>query len=153
MSSVLSGARLIVVAPKVGVGGVGDYSQDLVDAVRPHVGELVEHRTGQPGDDSVAELRRQNAAIREMVATAPGPVLVHTELSGGAVAGFWGTAGLPDEVPVTATIHDPPTRSGGRPAPGSSPDIGCSTTRSTSRCVRCRTAFSAGGCGRRPRSC
>ncbi|MBE7160970.1 MAG: glycosyltransferase [Williamsia herbipolensis] len=108
MASALSGARLVVVAPKVGVGGVGDYSQDVIDAVRPHVGELLEHRTGMPGDDSVADLRRQSAAIREMVATAPGPVLVHTELSGGAVAAFWGTAGLPGDVPVTATIHDPP---------------------------------------------
>lgn len=108
MADPLSGARLIVVAPETGVGGVGDYSQDIIDAVRPHVGELVEHRTGTPGDDSVADLRRRSAEIREMVATAPGPVLVHTELSGGSVAGFWGTAQLPDEVPVTATIHDPP---------------------------------------------
>ena len=105
MASALSGARLVVVAPKVGVGGVGDYSQDVIDAVRPHVGELLEHRTGMPGNDSVADLRRQSAAIGEMVATAPGPVLVHTELSGGAVAAFWGTAGLPDDVPVSATIH------------------------------------------------
>ena len=108
MDGPLARARLVVVAPRMGVGGVGDYSQDVIDAVRPHVGELVEHRTGMPGADSVADLRRQSAAIAETVADAPGPVLVHTELSGGSVAGFWGTAGLAAEVPVTATIHDPP---------------------------------------------
>lgn len=108
MTAALRAARLVVVAPEVGVGGVGDYSQDVVDAVRPHVGELLELRTGMPGEQSVAEVRRHAATIRVMAATAPGPVIVHTELSGGSVVGFWGTAGLPDDIPVTATIHDPP---------------------------------------------
>ncbi|GAA2070719.1 glycosyltransferase [Williamsia deligens] len=108
MSEPLQRARLVVVAPRVGVGGVGDYSQDVIDAVAPFVGEVVEHRTGMPGEDTVADLRRLRTEVARSVEEAPGPVVVHTELSGGAVAGFWGTAGLPRHVPVTATVHDPP---------------------------------------------
>jgi hypothetical protein len=93
----------------VGLGGVGDYAEDFVAAVRPHFADVVEYRHGAPGDDSVADLRRHRAAIRKLVADAPGGrVLVHCELSGGAVVPFWSTANLPDTVPVTATIHDPP---------------------------------------------
>ena len=109
MSTDLSQTRLVYIAPRVGIGGVGDFAEAFVDAVRSHFAEVVEYRHGGPGDDSVSDLRRHSAAIRKLVAEAPGGrVLVHAELSGGAVVPFWATAKLPDHVPVTATIHDPP---------------------------------------------
>jgi glycosyltransferase involved in cell wall biosynthesis len=38
----------------------------------------------------------------------PGRVLVHAELAAGGIAPFWSTAALGRDVPVTATVHDPP---------------------------------------------
>lgn len=108
MGAQLSETRLIYIAPRLGIGGVGDYAEDVVTAVRPHFADVVEYRHSGPGSDSVADLREHSRAIRELVAQAPGPVIVHAELSGGSLVPFWGTAGLPDDVPVTATIHDPP---------------------------------------------
>ena len=53
MAGVLSGSlrdhRLVFVAPDEGQTAVGDYAQDLVEALRPHFGEIAEVRTAGPG--------------------------------------------------------------------------------------------------------
>jgi glycosyltransferase involved in cell wall biosynthesis len=100
--------RLIFVGPADGVTAVGDYSENFINAVRPLVGELTEYRTAGPGDDTVADVRRGRRAVRELVNQGPtGKVLVHAELAAGLMTPFWSVAGL-REVPVTATVHDPP---------------------------------------------
>lgn len=103
----LSDSRLIFIGARKGVGGVGDYAEQFVDAVRPLFGEVVEYRHGGPGDDSVTDLRRHRKAVRQLLTQSTRPTVVHAELSGGAVVPFWAIAGLHD-VPVTATVHDPP---------------------------------------------
>jgi glycosyltransferase involved in cell wall biosynthesis len=108
MASALENYRLVFVAPAEGQTAVGDYSQDFIDAVRPHFGEVAEHRTGGPGSDSLADLRRHRKAVTQLIAQGPpGRVLVHAELSTGVLGTFWSVAGLRG-VPVTATVHDPP---------------------------------------------
>ena len=100
--------RLVFVAPARGKTAVGDYSEDFITPVRQHFGEVVEVRSGSPGDDGVADARRARKAVRDYVASAPGGrVLVHAELAAGGFVPFWSIVGLRD-VPVTATIHDPP---------------------------------------------
>ena len=100
--------RLVFVGPANGKTAVGDYAEDFVSGVRPHFGEVVEVRTGGPGDESLADLRQYRRAVAELVAQGtPGRVLVHAELSTAALAPFWSTARLKD-VPVTGTVHDPP---------------------------------------------
>lgn len=108
MGGALSNHRLVFVAPDEGQTAVGDYAQDLVDALRPHFGEIVEERTAGPGRDTVAEVRRHRARVRQLIADGPpGRTLVHAELSTGVMPTFWAVAGV-SGVPVTATIHDPP---------------------------------------------
>ena len=108
MGATLQDYRLVFVGPANGKTAVGDYAEDFVGSVRPHFGEVVEVRTGGPGDESVADLREYRRAVAAHVAQGPaGRVLVHAELSTGALAPFWSTAGL-KRVPVTGTVHDPP---------------------------------------------
>lgn len=100
--------RLIFVGPAEGKTAVGDYSEDFVNGVRPYFGDVVEVRTGGPGDDTLADLRRLRREVAaHVVAGERGRVLVHAELSTGALAPFWSTAGLRG-APVTGTVHDPP---------------------------------------------
>lgn len=100
--------RLVFVAPDEGQTAVGDYAQDLVEALRPHFGEVVEERTAGPGLDTMADIRRHRTRVRKLVADGPpGRTLVHAELSTGVMPTFWAVAGL-SGLPVTATIHDPP---------------------------------------------
>ncbi len=104
----LTDYRLVFVAPARGKTAVGDYSEDFITPVRQHFGEVLEVRCGSPGEDGVAEAKRARKAVRDYVATAPhGRVLVHAELAAGGFVPFWSIVGLRD-VPVTATIHDPP---------------------------------------------
>jgi glycosyltransferase involved in cell wall biosynthesis len=108
MGATLQDYRLVFVGPANGKTAVGDYAEDFVGSVRPHFGEVVEVRTGGPGDESVADLREYRRAVAAHVAQGPaGRVLVHAELSTAALAPFWSTAGL-KRVPVTGTVHDPP---------------------------------------------
>jgi len=108
MTTALSEYRLVYVGPALHETAVGDYAENLIVGLRPHVGELVEHRTSGPGADSARDLWRHRKAVADLVAAGPpGRVLVHAELAGGGLAPFWSTAGLRG-VPVTATIHDPP---------------------------------------------
>jgi hypothetical protein len=107
MASELHDYRLVFVGPADGRTAVGDYGDDFVKAVRPHVGEIVEVRTGGPLADSVADIRRYRRMVAEAVSQRPGRVLVHAELAAGEAGAFWSIAGLKG-VPVTATHHDPP---------------------------------------------
>jgi glycosyltransferase involved in cell wall biosynthesis len=108
MTTTLSDYRLVFVGPALGQTAVGDYAENLIAALRPHVGELVEHRTLGPGGDSARDLWRHRKAVKELVEHGPpGRVLVHAELAAGGLVPFWSTVGLKG-VPVTATVHDPP---------------------------------------------
>ena len=108
MGTTLRDYRLVFVGPLLGHTAVGDYAEDIVNAVRPHFGEVVEVRTGGPGEDTLGDVRRYRRAVAALVAEAqPDRVLVHAELSTAAISPFWSTAGLRG-VPVTATVHDPP---------------------------------------------
>lgn len=108
MGTTLKDFRLVFVGPMLGRTAVGDYAEDVVTAVSPYFGEVVQVRTNGPGEDSLAEVRRHRKSVAGHVATAPGGrVLVHAELSTAALSPFWSTAGLKG-VPVTATVHDPP---------------------------------------------
>jgi hypothetical protein len=108
MAVTLKDFRLVFVGPAEGQTAVGDYAENFVNAVRPHFGEVVEHRTGGPGTDSLADIRRHRKSVAGLVAAGPpGRVLVHAELSTAVLAPFWSTAGLKG-LAVTATIHDPP---------------------------------------------
>jgi hypothetical protein len=103
-----SALRVIHLAPHAGSSGVGDYADDFVAAVRPHVREVVELRHGAARQGSARDLLADRRRLRDLVARTEGPLLVHAELSGGAAAPFWALRALPDGVRVTATLHDPP---------------------------------------------
>jgi glycosyltransferase involved in cell wall biosynthesis len=108
MGTSLRDYRLVFVGPALGKTAVGDYAEDIVNAVRPHFGDVVEVRTGGPGDDTLADVRRHRRAVERYIAEAPtGRVMVHAELSTAALSPFWSTAGLRG-VPVSGTVHDPP---------------------------------------------
>jgi len=108
MATALEDYRLVFIGPAEGQTAVGDYSQNFVDAVTPYFGEVAQHRTGGPGTDSVADIRRHRKAVAGLIASGPpGRVLVHAELSTAVLAPFWSIAGLKG-VPVTATVHDAP---------------------------------------------
>jgi glycosyltransferase involved in cell wall biosynthesis len=108
MGADLSQYRLVYVAPADGQTAVGDYAEDFVKYVRSHFGEVVERRTLGPGGDGVRAILEHRRAVAELVRQGPpGRVLVHAELAGAGISPFWSIAGMRD-VPVTATIHDPP---------------------------------------------
>lgn len=104
---ILSDYRLVYVAPRSGVGGVGDYADDFAAAVRPHFRDVVEYRHDGPGSDSVRDILAHRTAIEKLV-DDPERTIVHCELSGGSVVPFWATRKLSGDPPVTATVHDPP---------------------------------------------
>lgn len=100
--------RLVYIAPARGKTAVGDYAEDFLTPVRAHFGDVAEVRCGSPFEHTVADARSARKAVRDHIGTAPGGrVLVHTELAAGSFIPFWSIVGLRD-VPVTATIHDPP---------------------------------------------
>lgn len=104
----LHDCRLVYIAPRSGVGGIGDYADDFAAAVTPHFAEVVEYRHSGPGEDSVRDILRHRRTIQALVDADPARTIVHCELSGGSVVPFWGTAGLRGAARVTATVHDPP---------------------------------------------
>ena len=104
----LASYRLVFIGSKKGETSVADYSQNFVEAVTPYFAEVIDHRCPGPGNATLAEVRQHRKAVRDHIAAGPpGRVLVHAELSTGSLAPFWTIAGLKD-VPVTATVHDPP---------------------------------------------
>lgn len=104
----LSDRRLVYVAPRSAASGVGDYADDFVAAVRPHVGDVVEVRFGPPRGDRCIDIWRHRREVRRAVAQAgPDHTIVHCEMSGGSLAAFWATRGVRAAV-LSATLHDPP---------------------------------------------
>lgn len=100
--------RLVYIGPRNHVTAVGDYTEDLVEAFRPHFGDVAEVRVSGPGDETWADVRRVRKQVRDLVAAWPaGKVLVHSEIACGMLSPFWSIAGL-EGVPVTLTVHDPP---------------------------------------------
>lgn len=97
--------RVILLAPRAGESGVGDYADDFAAALREHV-EVVELRHGPPGSDGIVDIWRFRRRLRDLLADSPGGTVVHAELSGGATPGFWAVAGL--GAPHSATVHDAP---------------------------------------------
>jgi glycosyltransferase involved in cell wall biosynthesis len=100
---------LIFIGSALGESSVADYSENFIQAVRPYFAEAVDYRTPGRGNATLADVRRHRKAIKDLVAEGPpGRVLVHAELYTAAMAPFWSIAGLKRDVPVTATVHDPP---------------------------------------------
>lgn len=100
--------RLIYIAPRSGTTGVGDYADDFLAGVAPHLGEVRQLRHGGPGSESIRDVVRARRELRAIIAERPAvPTIVHVEQSGGAIIPFWAPAGLRG-VAVTATVHDPP---------------------------------------------
>lgn len=105
----LARTRLIYVAPAAGKSGVGDYADDFAAEIAPHFLELIDYRIETEGAESVRDVVGHMRAVRALVkkTAARGPVIVHFEQSGGSLSVFWASI-LPKDIPVTATVHDPP---------------------------------------------
>ncbi|SIR68984.1 glycosyltransferase [Williamsia sterculiae] len=103
----LSDHRLIYLAPRSGIGGIGDYADDFLAAVSPYFGDVVVHRHAGPGADTTRQIAAQARRVQSQVDTSPWPTIVHCEVGGGAVLPFWATSGVRD-APVSYTVHDPP---------------------------------------------
>lgn len=104
----LTEATLLHLAPHAGTSGVGDHADDFVAAVAPYVGEVVELRHGPPRGDSIRDVLRFRRRVRDAVRERQGrTVIVHSELSGGAIAPLWACAGLKG-ARRSATFHDAP---------------------------------------------
>ncbi|NQX06067.1 glycosyltransferase family 1 protein [Rathayibacter sp. VKM Ac-2856] len=102
---------LVYVAPRSGSSGVSDYADDLIARAREVAGTVVEVRHGGAGADGVAELLRARRETLRAIDAAPGPVIVHTEHSGGVIVPFWLLASRrlrSRATVVTATLHDAP---------------------------------------------
>jgi glycosyltransferase involved in cell wall biosynthesis len=103
-----SALRVIYIAPRTGASGVGDYADDFLVGVTPHVAEVRQLRHGAPGTESIRDVMRVRRELKAIIDERPGmPTIVHTEQSGGAMTPFWAPVGLRG-VPVTSTVHDPP---------------------------------------------
>ena len=108
MTADLKGYRLVYIGPRNHVTAVGDYTEDLIEAFRPHFADVVGVRVSGPGDETWADVRRVRKQVRDLIASSPtGRVLVHSEIACGMLSPFWSIAGL-EGVPVTLTVHDPP---------------------------------------------
>lgn len=104
---ILRTATLVYIAPRTGTSGVSDYADDMIEIAAPAVGRLVEVRHGGAGQDSVLDILRGRREIRRAVRSATGPVIVHSELSGGVLLPFWGLLGVRTAV-VSSILHDAP---------------------------------------------
>lgn len=69
---------------------------------------MVELRHGPAGEETWRSVRDLRRRVADVLATpSPHRTVLHAELSGGSIAGFWCLADHP-EVARTATVHDPP---------------------------------------------
>lgn len=108
----LSQASIVYVAPRSGTSGVSDYADDILGIARSRFGSVVEVRCDGAGAASVADVRAGLRAVREALASTEGPVVLHTEASGGALLPFWAltlkAARKDPRVALSATLHDAP---------------------------------------------
>lgn len=102
-------ATLILVAPMVNSGGVGDYAEDFSAEILPRFASFRQIRTGGPGEVGLIDIVRDRVRLLRFVKEArrKGPVVLHFELSAGSLAPFWLLAGMKASL-ITATVHDPP---------------------------------------------
>lgn len=105
----LKSTRIVYVAPAPGGSGVGDYAVDFASALVPHVGDLVQVQVAESHNATLRAVAREARRIRRLVDgyRRDGPTIVHFEQSGASLVPFWAAMMAP-EIPVTATIHDPP---------------------------------------------
>ncbi|MDF2443872.1 MAG: polysaccharide biosynthesis protein PslF [Subtercola sp.] len=103
----LSEATLIYIAPRTGTNGVSDYADDMLRFARDRLARVVEVRHGGSSEDGVADVLRGRREIRKALAEARGPVILHSEQSGGVLLPFWGMLGNHATV-RSATVHDAP---------------------------------------------
>ncbi|MDV7198333.1 glycosyltransferase family 1 protein [Rhodococcus kroppenstedtii] len=105
----LANTSLVYVAPAAGKSGVGDYADDFLAAVAPRFREVIDYRIDTEGAESAADVVRHVRTVRALAKkkSAEGPTIVHFEQSGGSLSVFWASL-LPRDIPVTATVHDPP---------------------------------------------
>jgi polysaccharide biosynthesis protein PslF len=103
-------ATLILVAPRAGSGGVGDYAEEFIGAAVPNFSSFREIRTAGPGNVGVLDLIGDRIRLRREIreSLAAGPVVVHFELSAASLSPFWLLAARSREIVTTATVHDPP---------------------------------------------
>lgn len=103
-------ATLILVAPRAGSGGVGDYAEEFIAAATPNFAGFREIRTAGPGNVGLLDVWRDRQKLSREIrqCLAAGPVVVHFELSAASLAPFWLLAGRSRDVITTATVHDPP---------------------------------------------
>lgn len=108
----LSRATLIYVAPRSGTSGVSDYADDILTHAHNAFAQVIEVRCDGAGAASVSDVRAGLDAVRKALASTTGPVLLHTEASGGALLPFWAltlkAARTDPRVALSATLHDAP---------------------------------------------
>jgi hypothetical protein len=106
----LSETRLIHVAPAPEQSGVGDYALDFAVEIKPHFKEVTQFWVPRPSRETVGEVVRNVRQLRKLATDAEkhGPVIVHFEQGAGSLSPFWAALTLPQRIPVTATVHDPP---------------------------------------------
>lgn len=109
----LSQATMIYVAPRTGTSGVSDYADDILRIAHDTFGKVIEVRCDGAGAASAADVRAGLKEVREAIASTTGPVIVHTEASGGALLPYWALtlkeARKNPRVALSATLHDAPT--------------------------------------------
>jgi hypothetical protein len=107
----LSQSTLIYVAPRTGTSGVSDYADDILTLAHEVFPRVIEVRCGGAGQDSFSDVRRGMREVQRAIRSSRGPVLLHTELSGGALLPFWALT-LKDarrpNVRRSSTLHDAP---------------------------------------------
>ncbi|TQL54779.1 glycosyltransferase [Subtercola boreus] len=104
----ISGVTLVYVAPRTGTSGVSDYADDLLAIARERMLRVVEVRHGGSGQDGVLDVLRGRRSIRRALSSATGPVVLHTEQSGGVLLPFWGLLGMKRATVRSSTVHDAP---------------------------------------------
>lgn len=104
----VSGLTLVYVAPRTGTSGVSDYADDLLTIARERMLRVVEVRHGGSGQDGVLDVLKGRRSIRLAIASATGPVVLHTEQSGGVLLPFWGLLGMKGATLRSSTVHDAP---------------------------------------------
>ncbi len=90
---------------------MSDYADDILTLAHEVFPRVIEVRCGGAGQDSFSDVRRGMREVQRAIRSSRGPVLLHTELSGGALLPFWALT-LKDarrpNVRRSSTLHDAP---------------------------------------------